>query len=64
MAKTIMISDDAYRALTKLKQGKESYTELVSRLAGLSKNKNQSLLECAGFWHVKQSRRNWRNVPW
>ncbi len=30
--KTITISEDAYRALTKLKKGKESFTEAILRL--------------------------------
>lgn len=31
--KTITISDEAYKALSHLKQGKESFTEVILRLA-------------------------------
>ncbi len=74
MARTIMISDEIYEALTKLKRGGESYTGVIARSIGIEKNKG-SLLECAGLWQhmsdeeetamkkvIADSRKNWRKV--
>ena len=49
MAKTIMISDEVYAALTRLKFAGESYTTLIAKCIGMGK-KEGTLLECAGLW--------------
>ena len=77
MSKTIMIADDIYSALSKIKQPKESFTKLFSRLIGLSQKQKGSLLECAGMWGhlseqeihkrkklIRQGRESWRELKW
>ena len=77
MAKTIMITEEVYSALSKLKHSHESYTDLLARLSGVSKKQKSSLMECAGLWDhlsdkdiekrkvlIKKSRENWRKLEW
>ena len=77
MSKTIMIGDDIYKALTKLKRPSESYTNLIARCIGLGRTKKKSLLECAGLWRcltdedikkmetaIEKSRKSWRVMEW
>ena len=77
MAKTIMISDDIYKALTQLKRSGESYTQLIARYVGLAHTKKKSLLECAGLWRhltkndianmenaIEKTRKSWRAIKW
>jgi len=77
MAKTIMISDDVYKGITGMKRNGESYTQLLARLAGMSKYKKGSILECAGLWSnlsdkeiekrkklIEENRKNWREAKW
>ncbi|MCL4379566.1 MAG: antitoxin VapB family protein [Candidatus Marsarchaeota archaeon] len=53
--KTIMISDEAYRKLAKIKNGK-SFTELLSELADNLKQSNKSrLMEFAGIIDDKEA---------
>ncbi len=74
MAKTIMISDEVYAALTRLKSAGDSYTTLLAKCIGMDK-KEGSLLECAGLWKhlskeetlkmkktIEKSRKNWREL--
>ncbi|OGS45943.1 MAG: hypothetical protein A3K66_05715 [Euryarchaeota archaeon RBG_16_67_27] len=50
--KTVTLSQDAYEALAALKQGGESFSDVVRRLA----RRNRSLLEFAGAWkHVPKA---------
>ncbi len=77
MSKTIMLSDEIYNALTRLKKPGESYTELIARYIGRGTAKKKSLLECAGLWGhlskedtdamenaIKEGRKNWRKIEW
>ena len=73
----MMISDDVYDAVSALKKPNESYTQVLARMAGVSKRKKQSLLDCAGLWshlsehdakkrksQIRKDRRSWRKIPW
>jgi predicted CopG family antitoxin len=77
MAKTIMIGDEVYSALTKLKRPNESYTKLLSRLTGISKDSSKDIMSYAGLWSnvseknaqerfkdITQLRKNWRKTEW
>ncbi|MBI5553289.1 MAG: antitoxin VapB family protein [Candidatus Diapherotrites archaeon] len=77
MSKTIMVSDEVHSSLARLKHPRESYTELLSRLAGVSKNRPRSILECAGLWShltekdvqarlnaIERGRVKWRPLEW
>ena len=48
MTKVISLSNPAYEKLKGLKQGQESFSDVVLRLA--EKGKKQSLLKFAGLW--------------
>ena len=48
MTKVISISDDAYYALTELKEGKDSFSKVVLRI--VKKVKKVSILEFTGKW--------------
>ena len=48
MTKVISLSDEAYNALSELKEGKDSFSKVVLRIA--NKVKKVSLLEFAGKW--------------
>lgn len=77
MAKTIMITDEIYEVLTRLKRKGESYTDVIARSVSIGKTKKSSLLECAGLWKslsegnvakmkklIKHSRNSWREIKW
>ncbi|MBI5051540.1 antitoxin VapB family protein [Candidatus Micrarchaeota archaeon] len=77
MAKTIMVTDEIYEVLTKLKGKGESYTDVIARSVSFGKLKKGSLLECAGLWKklpkerimkmkelIRAGRKNWREIKW
>lgn len=48
MSRLVSLSDKAYTTLLKMKKGKESFSDVVLKLA--EKKKKRSLLEFAGKW--------------
>lgn len=51
MTKVISLSNPAYEKLKDMKQGQESFSDVVLRL--VEKGKKKSLLEFAGVWKNK-----------
>ncbi|MBD3155178.1 MAG: hypothetical protein GF368_00800 [Candidatus Aenigmarchaeota archaeon] len=57
MTKVISLSDDAYKTLKSLKNGKESFSEVVIRISANEKKK--PIMSFAGKWKGKKS---WENI--
>ena len=75
MARAIMVSEEVYTELTKLKNPGESYSKVIHKFIHPQKQK-KSLMEFAGAWNfmdekdikdiersVRKVRKGWRPIP-